>query len=562
MLPGDDGDDVAPGALGLRLSASLSDDARADHLGRCGVLAMPKAGRKSPPGLKSPTGGKRRTKGKRKPGKRLGAEPEPEPEPELGGRALAESVFRRIDLDGNGTVDRLEVQKFVLAEGLGYHGAIMRQIDADGSGSVSLDEFCDWWLEPEPEPEPVQLAFPVPPAAEPGAVSDVSAAVAARARASAEIIKPPQAIRVVGIGGARHATTPEPLDLVRPGSAEGLGPNPLTATDEWHRFAQSHHDAESLKPPVLGDPREGKEALDRSCAELKESDDARLAVLAAREREVAAAGFDRKGDYMLKVEAVNMPMTTIRPYKLNRVTEEGVLHLEQYLNPWDDPPLAVAPETLELDLGEMVFRHKQAQKQLDKEAAADFAKRQKQRRKVEKLAADEGTVEEQVAGTTMWGAAIEAECAAIEAAATEEYGKIRTQQQSTRALHHAECALPSSDPHASLVFGLASGCLGQGGGGGASAARGARKVRGGPASRPGQDCGGGAQPPAVAAGGGEPLAAEPDRVGDRADDVHLQELHDRRVDHFRIEGGWTAVLRGDGWRGRAGAAGSRNGAAA
>eukprot|EP01046_Picozoa_sp_COSAG06_P094043 COSAG06_NODE_40205_length_404_cov_0.767213_1_plen_104_part_10 len=103
---------------------------------------------------------------------------------------------------------------------------------------------------------------------------------------------------------------------------------------------------------------------------------------------------------MLKVDAVNLPMTTvratsmllcdvslpplsrsqwclpaavhhphlcavrvplqIRPYQLNSVTTEGIWHLDQYINKWDNPTLAVAPETLEVPLREIVFRFKQA----------------------------------------------------------------------------------------------------------------------------------------------------------------------------------------------------------
>jgi len=60
-------------------------------------------------------------------------------------RAIAEAVFRKVDLDGNGSVDRREIQKLCEAEGLGYHGAIMREMDVDRNGTVSLDEFCNWW---------------------------------------------------------------------------------------------------------------------------------------------------------------------------------------------------------------------------------------------------------------------------------------------------------------------------------------------------------------------------------------------------------------------------------
>ena len=68
-------------------------------------------------------------------------------------RTVAMAMFRRIDLDGNGSVDRREVQKLCESEGLGYHGTIMREMDADRSGEVSLEEFCAWWTKHNPVEE-------------------------------------------------------------------------------------------------------------------------------------------------------------------------------------------------------------------------------------------------------------------------------------------------------------------------------------------------------------------------------------------------------------------------
>ena len=59
-------------------------------------------------------------------------------------RTVAMAMFRRIDLDGNGVVDRRELRKLCESEGLGYHGSIMREMDGDRSGEVSIDEFCEW----------------------------------------------------------------------------------------------------------------------------------------------------------------------------------------------------------------------------------------------------------------------------------------------------------------------------------------------------------------------------------------------------------------------------------
>ena len=68
-------------------------------------------------------------------------------------RAVAMAMFRRIDLDGSGTVDRREVQKLCEQEGLGYHGSIMREMDVDRSGEVSIEEFITWWNKHKPLPE-------------------------------------------------------------------------------------------------------------------------------------------------------------------------------------------------------------------------------------------------------------------------------------------------------------------------------------------------------------------------------------------------------------------------
>ena len=51
--------------------------------------------------------------------------------------------------------------------------------------------------------------------------------------------------------------------------------------------------------------------MELTLTEQKESDAERLATIARLEAEAAEAGFKRTTRYMLKVEAVNLPMSTV-----------------------------------------------------------------------------------------------------------------------------------------------------------------------------------------------------------------------------------------------------------
>ena len=111
-------------------------------------------------------------------GVEMGA-PEPEPEPELDENwHRAQAMFRMVDADGSGSLDREEVR--VLGEQLGTPlvqselDAAMRAMDEDGSGSVDFEEFYEWWKavnqrEAEgkgvwtEEQDQVQPAEPAPP---------------------------------------------------------------------------------------------------------------------------------------------------------------------------------------------------------------------------------------------------------------------------------------------------------------------------------------------------------------------------------------------------------------
>ena len=123
-------------------------------------------------------------------------EPEPEPEPEPDDECCrAQTVFKMVDADGSGCLDRAEVRK--LGELLGTPlveselNAAMRAMDADGSGSVDFDEFYGWWKlvnqreaegkgvwaeESDDEVQPAELAAPASSAPKRGSArrADVS----------------------------------------------------------------------------------------------------------------------------------------------------------------------------------------------------------------------------------------------------------------------------------------------------------------------------------------------------------------------------------------------------
>ena len=144
-------------------------------------------------------------------------------------------------------------------------------------------------------------------------VADDSSAQAARTRVISESLAPTRH-RVVGIGGARNALAVQPgFSIVEKHAGQDPPPDPLTASEEWSLFAQSHH------PAVLAERDLQKNALELSAAmaatltEQKERDVERLDTVGRLEAEAALAGFKRTTRYMLKVEAVNMPMSTVCP---------------------------------------------------------------------------------------------------------------------------------------------------------------------------------------------------------------------------------------------------------
>ncbi len=142
-------------------------------------------------------------------------------------------------------------------------------------------------------------------------IVDDSSAQAARTRVISESLAPTRH-RVIGVGGARNALAVQPaFSIVEEREGQEPPPDPLSASEEWSRFAESHHQA------VLAERQLQKNALELSAAaeltltEQKESDAQRLATIARLEAEAAEAGFKRTTRYTLKVEAVNMPMSTV-----------------------------------------------------------------------------------------------------------------------------------------------------------------------------------------------------------------------------------------------------------
>ena len=57
--------------------------------------------------------------------------------------------FERVDHDGDGKIDPLELGKLLDALGAGFSDAQVRaafeSIDEDGSGRIDLEEFRAWW---------------------------------------------------------------------------------------------------------------------------------------------------------------------------------------------------------------------------------------------------------------------------------------------------------------------------------------------------------------------------------------------------------------------------------
>jgi len=57
--------------------------------------------------------------------------------------------FERVDRDGNGKIDQVELGSLLDALGAGFSEAQVRatfeSIDRDGSGLIELEEFRAWW---------------------------------------------------------------------------------------------------------------------------------------------------------------------------------------------------------------------------------------------------------------------------------------------------------------------------------------------------------------------------------------------------------------------------------
>ena len=281
--------------------------------------------------------------------------------------------------------------------------------------------------------------------------SDDTPAAAARSRVLSDALAPPKH-RVVAIGGARNALATVPgFSVVEAGQGLAPPPDPLSASEEWHRFADSHHLAEQRQQLLLENAAELSAQIAVDLSIQKDADDERLATLARHEAEAEAAGFARKETYPLKVEAVNMPMSTMRPYQLDYVTLDGIWHLEQYINRWDNPTMAIAPETLDIPLSEIAFRSRMAQKDIEKEKKETFAKELKQKRKVDRLVRNEGEFFDQSDTTGLFlGSSLKEECKEIQEAAAAEYATIREPVMVARAEAHAEAVEAGRRRRASL----------------------------------------------------------------------------------------------------------------
>lgn len=142
-------------------------------------------------------------------------------------------------------------------------------------------------------------------------VADDSSAQAARTRVISESLAPTKH-RVVGIGGARNALALQPgFSIVEQRAGQEPPPDPLSASEEWSRFAESHHQAVLAERELQKNALELSAQMEVSITEQKERDAERLATTGRLQAEAAAAGFKRSTRYMLKVEAVNMPMSTV-----------------------------------------------------------------------------------------------------------------------------------------------------------------------------------------------------------------------------------------------------------
>lgn len=148
-------------------------------------------------------------------------------------------------------------------------------------------------------------------------IADDSSGHAARSRVISESLAPTRH-RVVGIGGARNALAVQPgFSIVERSAGQEPPPDPLSASEEWGRFADSHHQAMLAERELQQNALELSAAMKVTLTEQKERDAEMLATVARLEDEAAQAGFKRRSRYMLQVDAVNMPMKTVRAYVID-----------------------------------------------------------------------------------------------------------------------------------------------------------------------------------------------------------------------------------------------------